>query len=49
MRQITGLFATALSLVGLYLVLRWGANAASIIRAIGSQSIGAFRVLQGRG
>jgi hypothetical protein len=46
--RIVGLFATSLSLVALYLVLRNAGGATQILRAIGSGSVDIFRTLQGR-
>ena len=48
MKQAIGLFGSALSLVGLYLVLRNAAGATQILKSVGSSSVGVFRTLQGR-
>jgi hypothetical protein len=47
-RQLVGLAATSLSLVGFYLVLRNAGGATSILNSLASGSATIFRTLQGR-
>ena len=48
MNRIVGLFGSALSLVGLYLILRNAGGASQILKSLGSSSVSVFRTLQGR-
>ena len=48
MARIFGLFGTALSLVGVYLLLTRAAGATSIIKSLSAGSVSVFRTLQGR-
>jgi len=48
MRQLTGLAATSLSLVGLYLVLTNAGGATAILNSLSGGSAKVFRTLQGR-
>ena len=49
MRQLTGLAATSLSLVGLYLVLTKAAGSTAILNSLTAGTANIFRTLQGRG
>ncbi len=48
MRQLAGLAATSLTLVGLYLVLTNAGGSAAILNSLASGSAKVFRTLQGR-
>lgn len=48
MNRLTGLAATSLSLVGLYLVLTNAGGATSILNSLAGGSARIFRTLQGR-
>ncbi len=48
MRWLTNTFAGAMSLTGLYLVLRYAAGATSLLKAASSGTVDFFRTLQGR-
>ncbi len=48
MNRLSALAGTALSLVGLYLVLTNAWGTAAVLRAVGSSTASIFRTLQGR-
>lgn len=48
MTKVTGLVSTMLMLIALYLVLRFGANAAKVIGSIATGTTRVFKTLQGR-
>ena len=48
MNKLVGLFGTALSLTGLYLVLSKASGATKIFKELASGVVSVFRTLQGR-